>query len=149
VWRDWRPLRCTIVAGERSENLEAMLVAIANSDQYGNNARIAPGARVDDGRLDLVAIRPVGFLGSLALVPRLFLGSLDRSPHVLRLSAPRFTIDRVAPGLVHTDGETHAAGARIEVVVRPRSLRIVVPALSRAVAPVAPAGAPRFALNFP
>ena len=28
----------------------AMLVTIANSAQFGNNARIAPGARVDDGR---------------------------------------------------------------------------------------------------
>ena len=27
-----------------------------------NNARIAPGARVDDGRLDLVVIPPVGWL---------------------------------------------------------------------------------------
>lgn len=149
VWRDWRPLRCTIHTAGRSETLEVMLVAVANSDQYGNNARIAPGARVDDGRLELVAIRPVGLFGSLALVPRLFLGSLDRSPHVLRLSAARFTIDRVAPGLVHTDGETHQAGPRIEVAVRPRSLRIVVPALSRAVAPVRPAVAPRFALHLP
>jgi hypothetical protein len=38
----------------------------------------------------------------------------------------------VAPGLIHTDGETHAAGARVEVVVQPRSLRVLVPLASRA-----------------
>ena len=34
----------------------AILVTIANSAQFGNNARIAPGARVDDGELDLVVM---------------------------------------------------------------------------------------------
>jgi len=110
-----------------------MLIAVANSDQYGNNARIAPGARVDDGRLDLVVIKPVGPLGAAGLAARLFLGALDGSPHVTRLRGARFTIERAAPGLIHTDGETHATGALITVEINPRSLRIVVPATSRAV----------------
>ena len=32
----------------------ALLVTLANSPQFGNGARIAPAARLDDGRLDLV-----------------------------------------------------------------------------------------------
>jgi diacylglycerol kinase (ATP) len=147
--RDLRSQRCTISCGTRSEELDVLLVAIANSDQYGNNARIAPGARVDDGRLDLVAIRSVGLLRAAALVPRLFLGNLDHSPHVVRLSGPRFTIRRASPGLLHTDGETHAAGSDIEIAVRPRSLRVLIPAYSRAVAPVQSAATGRFALQIP
>jgi diacylglycerol kinase family enzyme len=150
AWRTWRDLRAqtvTVSGGGRTERLEVLLVAVANSDQYGNHARIAPGARVDDGRLELVAVRSTGWCGMLALVPQLFLGTLDRSPGVLRLTGPRFTIERSGPGPIHTDGETHEAGARVEVAVRPRSLRLVVPATSRA---VVPAAAPRrFALLFP
>ena len=140
---------CIITAGSRREPIEAMLIAVANSDQYGNRAFIAPGARVDDGQLDLVAIRPIGLFGAAALGARLFLGSIDRSAHVLRLRGPRFAIDRPAPGLLHTDGETHATGAHVEIVVHARSLRVVVPADSRAIAFVdepAPAG---FALQLP
>jgi diacylglycerol kinase family enzyme len=64
------------------------------------------------------------------LAARLFFGTLDRSPHVLRLAGGRFVIERPAAGLIHTDGETHAAGAVVEVEVRPHSLRLRVPASS-------------------
>ena len=143
------PERCTITCGDRRESVDVLLIAVANSDQYGNNAKIAPGARVDDGRLDLVAISTGGWLSVAALAPRLFLGNLDRSPLVTRLVGARFTIDRVAPGLIHTDGETHETGARVEVVVQPRSLRIVIPMASSAVAPVRLAPRARFALQLP
>lgn len=147
VVRELRSERCTVRAGSRSETLDVLLVAVANSDQYGNNARIAPGARVDDGRLDLVAVRPVGLLGAAGLAARLFLGNVDRSAHVLRLEGPRFVIERAAPGLIHTDGETHATGARVEVEVRPGSLRVLVPASSRAAASSPPPA--RMALQTP
>lgn len=140
--------RCRITAGAQSETLDVLLITVANSDQYGNHARIAPGARVDDGRLDLVAVKAAGLLRAAALVPRLFLGNVDRSPQVRRLRGPRFVIERAAPGLIHTDGETHRTSARVEVAVRPGSLRMVIPAASGAVAPVGPAAA-RFALQLP
>jgi YegS/Rv2252/BmrU family lipid kinase len=121
--------RVTVSAcnGKRT-TFDAFIVAVANSDQYGNNARVAPGARVDDGQLDLVAVWPPGILGVLPLATRLFLGTFDRSPQVWRLRGTRFLIERAAPGLIHTDGETHETGSAVEVTVRPRSLRMVVPA---------------------
>ncbi len=113
--------------GQR-QTMNAFLVVVANSEQYGSHARVAPGARVDDGLLDLVAVRPPSLAGAMALLGRLFLGTFHRSRHVLHLRSARFVIERSAPGLIHTDGETHETGATVEVVVRPCSLRIVVPA---------------------
>lgn len=147
--RELRTERCVITTAGQREELEVLLIAIANSDQYGNNARIAPGARVDDGQLDLIAVRPVDLLGAASLATRLFCGGFDRSPQVLRLRGANFIIERAAPGLIHTDGETHATGATIEIAVRPRSLRVVVPAGTHAVA-LTDEGAPaRFALQLP
>jgi YegS/Rv2252/BmrU family lipid kinase len=149
AFRDLRTERVFISTSDRRETLDIVLVAVANSDQYGNNARIAPGARTDDGALDLVAVRTVGFLGAAALAARLFCGRFDRSAHVCRLQSPSFVIERSAPGLIHTDGETHATGATVGILVHPRSLRIVVPVTSSAVAVVdalCPAG---FALQLP
>ena len=125
----------TLIHGAgRTEALHTLLVAVANSDQYGNGARIAPGARVDDGQLDLVAVRPVGFASAVPLIARLFLGKIAGSPRVLRLRSARFLIERAEPGIIHTDGETHETGAVIEILVHPQSLRLVVP-VNRRVAP--------------
>src|SRR5688572_12248682 len=132
--RELRSQECTIECDGQRQTLSTFLVAVANSDQYGNNARIAPGARVDDGALDLVAIRPVGLLGAAGLSARLFLGNVDASPHVMRLRGSHFTIERAAAGLVHTDGETHAMDATVKVAVRAQSLRVLIPVMSRAVA---------------
>lgn len=133
----------TITSGGRRESIEALLIAVANSAQYGNNAVIAPGARVDDGQLDLVAIRPVGLLGAAMLAARLFARRLDQSSRVMRRTGSRFVIQRTTSGLIHTDGETHETHATVEIAVLPRSLRLVVPRTARVTAP-----ADAYAANF-
>lgn len=135
AWIGRRTETVIVRGGGHSAALDILLVAIANSDQYGNNARIAPGARVDDGLLDLVAVRPVGVVNVLPLVARLFAGQFHTSPRVMCLRDTGFVIERPAPGLVHTDGETHATGATLSIRVLPRSLRLLVPAHARLVAP--------------
>jgi len=105
----------------------AFVVAVANSPEYGNGARIAPGAQVDDGQLDLVVVPPVGLGGAVGLAIRMFAGNITRHPRVLHRRAAAFTIRREAPGVIHVDGETREAGAVIEIRVLPLSLRIVVP----------------------
>jgi diacylglycerol kinase (ATP) len=141
--------RCQVSAGHQRETMDMLLIAVANSDQYGNNARIAPHARVDDGLLDLVAVGPVGIFGACMLGARLFMGNVDRSRAVHRLKGARFLIERPAAGLIHTDGETHMAGACVEVVVRPRSLRLVVPLNCSSVAADADRAQKGFALQLP
>jgi len=126
-WRQ-KPERFVIRAGDARLELTALLVAVANAAQFGNNARIAPGARVDDGLLDLVAMPPATWGNALPLVWRLFTGTLDRHPPVRRLRGPSFTIERASPGLFHTDGEISPPVARIEISVRPSALRVLVPA---------------------
>lgn len=134
AWVGRRTETVIVRGGGHSAALDILLVAIANSDQYGNNARIAPGARVDDGLLDLVAVRPVGLVNVLPLVARLFAGQFHTSPRVMHLRDTAFTIERPAAGLVHTDGETHATGATLSIRVLPRSLRLLVPAHARLIA---------------
>jgi diacylglycerol kinase (ATP) len=115
-------------SGKHTFSGEILLITVANSEQYGNGALIAPGAVVSDGQMDLVAIRPLTTLSALPLVARLFLGSLYRSRHVEHIRGPHFSIVRSKAGPIHTDGETHTTSAAIDICVRPRSLRIIVPA---------------------
>jgi YegS/Rv2252/BmrU family lipid kinase len=149
AFRERRVETCFISCGSHREAVDALVVAVANSDQYGNRALIAPGARVDDGMLDLIAVRTLGPLAAAGLAARLFHGSFDRGAPVRRLRGARFVIERPAPGLFHTDGETHAGAALLEVAVHPRSLRLVVPADCTAIAPVEDRLTAGFALHVP
>jgi len=128
-----RSERCRITFSGRVETHDIMLIAVANSDQYGYDARIAPGGRVDDGLLDLVTVGPAGLPGMVHLGARLFSGALAGHSSVRRFKSGRFLIERPAPGIIHTDGEVHETGAIVEVTVLPGSLKVVVPALCKAV----------------
>ncbi|MBP7143093.1 MAG: diacylglycerol kinase family lipid kinase [Opitutaceae bacterium] len=127
-----QPVACTVRAEGGVFAERAFLLAVANSDQYGNGCFIAPRASVGDGLLDLTVIREVGPLRAAALVARLFMGNLDGSPRVVRKQAASFIIDRDEAGPVHTDGEVHQMGRRLEVGVRPFSLRVIVPSERKA-----------------
>jgi diacylglycerol kinase (ATP) len=108
-WRAYIPASYRI-AGPELEPFErtAFTVAVANAAQYGNGARIAPTARIDDGRLDLVAIPPVRWSNALPLLIRLFRGRLLQDRGVRHVSGPRFELSGPAALAFHTDGEVHS-----------------------------------------
>lgn len=124
---EWQPQDYTVTDENGSEQIRAFTLAVANSDQYGNEARIAPGARIDDGLLNLASIPPVTLLNSIPLGARLFHGSLHRVPGVVLKTGRHFVVERAAPGWLHTDGEVHEAGTRLEFTVHPASLRVIAP----------------------
>jgi len=127
LWRHHVPEDYWIECDDHRLRARGFTVAIANSDQYGNNARIAPGARIDDGLLDLTVVPPVTVWRALPLLAQLFTGAIGAAQGVVRLRSTHFVVERTAPGLIHADGETHAAGTRVEFTLRPRSLRVMAP----------------------
>lgn len=130
--RTYRAGDYSITHDGTTTTLRALTIAVANSDQYGNNARIAPGARIDDGLLNLTAVAPIGPLNALPLLARLFSGTLDRAAGITHLRAATFIITRPSPGPIHADGEVHAAGTTVTFAIRPASLRILVPSPNKA-----------------
>ncbi len=128
AWRTWQPLELDVSHADRREHFRAFTLAVTNADQYGNDAHITPGALVDDGLLDLCAVPPVSLWNALPLAARLFHGTIARAPGIELRRSARFIVERPTAGLLHTDGEIHHAGPRIEFTIRPASLRIQCPA---------------------
>lgn len=127
AWRSYRPEHYVLHHAGGRDTLEAFTLAITNSSQYGNNALIAPEASVSDGLLDVTAVPRVGLHNAVPLLWRLFNGSLHRVAGVRRWQGANFTLERDKPGWIHTDGEPRAEVSRLEITIRPRSLRIMVP----------------------
>jgi YegS/Rv2252/BmrU family lipid kinase len=104
---------------------KALLVTIANSSQFGNGARIAPFARVDDGRLDLVVYEEASRFATLCALPRLFMGGIDRVRGVSMRQIERARIESEFPMAVHVDGEPGEGATSIEIRVRPNALNVL------------------------
>lgn len=118
------------IDGELLER-RALVVAVANSSQYGNNARIAPLASLQDGLLDITLIERAPILGAPLLLARLFNGTLHRSAGVTVRTGRRVEISREGAGAAHLDGEPCVLPESLTVEIVPRSLRVIVPDVAR------------------
>lgn len=111
----------------------ALFVAVANSSQYGNEARIAPAASLRDGLLDVCIVEEPSLLAVPILLRELFLGKVRDGAGIEILRTASVTIEREEPGAAHLDGEPVKLPAKVEFQVHPRSLRVLVPASVRAI----------------
>ncbi|MBL9210652.1 MAG: diacylglycerol kinase family lipid kinase [Opitutaceae bacterium] len=127
AWRERAPLTCVIEAPGETWTQPILLLTIANAEQYGNGVRIAPGASVRDGLLDLIAVSPVGIVGAASLGLQLLLGRHANDRRVRRVAGAAFRVRLPGPGRLHTDGEVRPTGACVDVRIRPRSLHVLVP----------------------
>jgi YegS/Rv2252/BmrU family lipid kinase len=123
----YEPDEHTIVVDGVAMRERTLLIAVANARQYGNGALIAPEARVDDGRLDIVVIAHRSPLRAVLQVPRVFLGQIARVPGVTIRRGEHVEITSARPVVYHVDGEPFAGAASISGRVRPRALRVKVP----------------------
>ena len=102
----------------------ALLVAFANSPQFGNGARIAPSARVDDGLLDLVVYEERSRFSTLRVLPRLFIGGIEKVRGFSIRQVERARVESDAPITFHVDGEPAQGGTVIEARVLPGAIRV-------------------------
>ncbi|MEE2792453.1 MAG: diacylglycerol kinase family protein [Acidobacteriota bacterium] len=105
----------------------ALLVELANGRQYGNGALIAPDAKLDDGLLELVVVKPIGPLTALWSARRLFNGTIGRDPRVQMKSIRHATITSLRPLAFHVDGEVGQGDVSLAAVIHKGALRVRVP----------------------
>ena len=123
----YRPETYEIEVDGRALRETALVVAIANSAHYGNNARVAPRASVQDGLLDVVVVPPQSLFSSMAMMVRLFRGTIDQAPGVTSLQGKVIRVRRTNAGPAHLDGEPFTLPAELDIRVVPQSLRILLP----------------------
>jgi diacylglycerol kinase (ATP) len=121
----YRGQRATIVLDGKRLRRRVLLALAANVQLYGGIVRIAPSARLDDGLLDLLVFKGTG-VGATALhLLRVFVGAHMHDPQVEVYPIKCVTIEgRNLP--VHVDAEP-VGFTPVEIQVRPRALRVLVP----------------------
>jgi YegS/Rv2252/BmrU family lipid kinase len=129
----WRPVSFRLKTGQSVADFPGYAVVIANSAYFGAGMMVAPTARIDDGILDIVAMRHGPRLAFLRVLLKIRGGthvslaqvSLDTT------AAATLTMDRALP--VAADGETLPfagplpPGVPLTVRVLPGALAVLVP----------------------
>ncbi|MBI5744262.1 MAG: diacylglycerol kinase family lipid kinase [Elusimicrobia bacterium] len=125
----YKPFPATAVVDGLRLELTAMVNAVLNGVQYGGGAKVAPGAYIDDGLLDLVSIKKASVPRLLAAVPDLFAGRLDRHKDIYSaFKGKLIDIDCGRASWYHLDGEDfYSDTGKIRFSVLPSALRVRAP----------------------
>jgi len=117
------PLSYTLDLDGEVRRLEATLVAVGNGPSFGGGLRITEGARVDDGLLDVVLVRPLGRAELVRTFPRLYRGTHTTHPGYEHHRVRRVTV--AAAGVTgYADGE-RLGSLPLTVEVRPAALTVL------------------------
>lgn len=116
----YRPPTVRIESDAGSFEGPVMLAALANAPYYGAGMRLAPGASLDDGRLQLVIIRRMSRLRLLLAFPKIYRGRHTHLPAVRILEIGQAHLHIDPPSTFFADGEPltrcDASGSHAEVL---------------------------------
>lgn len=123
----FKPLRYRLEIDGASEEIPAMLVAVANAPSFGGGMRITPDARMDDGLLEVFLLRPLPLVEFLRLFPKVFSGSHVHHPAVSIRRAERVRIETLdKPVVAYADGE-RLTGLPLQAEIVPQALTVLAP----------------------
>lgn len=102
-----------------------LMLNIANTRQFGNNAYIAPNASKSDGLVDMVLVKKFPLTYSALFAFRMFTKRLKDDEYVTYLPVSEISF-KVTTKNWHLDGEFNTIESPVHVKVLPASLNILV-----------------------
>lgn len=114
---------------------EAFCVCIANSNQFGNNFKIAPKASLSDGLLDIVIMKKTSKpMVLFELVKQVLSGEIKNikekdlhKQNVLYFQARQLKIKNIDMAPLHIDGDPVLSAEEFSIKVLPSAYRLIQP----------------------
>lgn len=124
----YKPKKYKIIIDDQKIVKKAFLITFANSSQYGNNAYIAPNAKIDDGFLDVCFLKPFPLIKALPLSIMLLNRQIDKSSYYEVIRARSVQLKRKKKKFqFHLDGEPVKFSRKVRIDIQPKSLKLIVP----------------------
>ena len=117
--------RLRISSPELSWDGPATLANISNGPWIGGMFHIAPMARNDDGRLELLVAAPVTRRRILTLLPKLMRGAHMGEDEIHHERVERLSIVAAEPVISHLDGEIQPLQRQFDLHLLPGALRLL------------------------
>lgn len=123
-----------ILKGKRFST-EAYFICIANSNQFGNNVKIAPQASLSDGLLDIVIVTRQNKLSWMLQTLKQLSGSnklqpetiADNKKAVLYFQTEKLAIKNLSEAPLHIDGEPAETPAELHIEIKKKCFRLLQP----------------------
>lgn len=123
----YKPKEYLLKYDGKSITQKAFVINIANIQQLGNNAYIAPKADFQDGLLNVTIVHPFGFFGALRLGATLFLKQIDKVRYVETFTCSEIELVLPPNTPFHFDGEASGVSRNILIKAIPLGLKVIVP----------------------
>ncbi|WP_310402808.1 diacylglycerol/lipid kinase family protein [Chryseobacterium vietnamense] len=123
---NYKPIKVKFFDEEYQQyNGRYLMMNIANTRQFGNNAYIAPKASKSDGLVDMVLVKKFPLTYSALFAFRMFTKRLKDDEYVTYLPVSEISF-KVNTKNWHLDGEFNKIKSPIHVKVQPSSLSILI-----------------------
>lgn len=107
---------------------EALTITVANAPMYGYNFIIAPLAKLDSGKLEVVVIKRAQKFRYLMTAIRMFTGNINKSPVVKHFTGEKIEIMLNESDFAQVDGEGYPIETeKLVFTVKHLSLKVLVP----------------------
>ncbi len=120
------PAAVKIKINEKEIYAKPFILAVANTNQYGNGAKIAPHAVPDDGYFEVCLLQNMTLLKLLRHGWRLFHGSIDRLSETTMMRARSLEIIPESEMYYHLDGEPQTTSHPLRFNVLPKHIKVVI-----------------------
>jgi diacylglycerol kinase (ATP) len=101
-----------------------LTAVFANTPYFGDGMRVAPLAKMDDGKLDLCLINPLHRLKLLTVFPSVYFGRHLAIEEVEYSQTERVRVDSSAPVEIYADGE-YVCETPVEIGIEPAALKVI------------------------
>ena len=120
-----RPPQMTVRCQNQEYSARSWVVLVANAEwMAGGSMRVGPGARMDDGELNVTIVPPWSKAKALLKMPKLANGSHVNEPDIQYFTAKKIEVDCVQPAILEMDGDTFGT-TPATFTVCPSAVRIV------------------------
>ncbi len=114
-----------ILMDEKVEEYNALSISFANSTQFGNNAHIAPLAKINDGLIDVCILQKFPAWKSAFMAIKLFSKTMHHSKYYQLKKTNALEIINSNVLEFHIDGDPFTFHSNVKVHVIPDSLKVL------------------------
>lgn len=127
LWKPQPSFLCTILTGGKMHTHRAYMTIIANCNKYKTGAVINPSGKWDDGRFEVVVIRP-----HRRWIIKSFIGAFTRTfhlqPHIEVYNCASAVVSVMPAQELQVDGETLGKHSEVRSIIEPHALQVITEA---------------------